>query len=80
MCIRDSNPVTHIVSETVKNGRVLLVTKESYGNALVPFLTDHFEEIYVIDPRSFNGDGEPTLNVVDFAKEHGCLLYTSRCV
>ena len=71
MFIWGDNPVTHIVSETVKNGRVLLVTKESYGNALVPFLTDHFEEIYVIDPRSFNGDGEPTLNVVDFAKEHG---------
>ena len=47
------------------------MTKESYGNALVPFLTDHFEEIYVIDPRQFNTDGKPSLNLISFAKEHG---------
>ena len=71
MFIWGDNPVSHIVSDTVRNGRVLIVTKESYGNALVPFLTDHFEEIYVIDPREFNGTNKPSLNIVDFAKEHG---------
>lgn len=71
MFLWGDTPLVHIVSDTVKNGRVLIVIKESYGNALVPFLTDHFEEIYAIDPREFNGDGEPTLNIVDFAKEHG---------
>lgn len=71
MFIWGDNPITHIVSDTVKNGRTLLVTKESYANALVPFLTDHFEEIYVIDPREFNGNGKPSLNVINFAKEHG---------
>ena len=25
--------------------------KESFGNAVVPYLIDHFEEIYVIDIR-----------------------------
>ena len=71
MFIWGDNPVSHIVSDTVRNGRVLIVTKESYANALVPFLTDHFEEIYVIDPREFNGTNKPSLNIVDFAKEHG---------
>lgn len=71
MFLWGDTPLVHIVSDTVKNGRVLIVIKESYGNALVPFLTDHFEEIYAIDPREFNGDGEPTLNIVDFANEHG---------
>jgi hypothetical protein len=71
MFIGGDNPIAHIVNNSVKNGRVLIVTKESYGNALVPFLTDHFEEIYVIDPREFNGENEPKLNLVDFANEHG---------
>lgn len=71
MFLWGDTPLVHIVSDTVKNGRVLVVIKESYGNALVPFLTDHFEEIYAIDPREFNGSGEPTLNIVDFANEHG---------
>ncbi len=71
MFIWGDNPVSHIVSETVDNDRVLIVTKESYGNALVPFLTDHFEEIYVIDPRNFNGSGEPTIDLVEFANRVG---------
>ncbi|MDD7309101.1 MAG: DHHW family protein [Eubacteriales bacterium] len=71
MFISGDNPISHIVSDTIKNGRVCIVTKESYGNALVPFLTDHFEEIYVIDPRQFNTDGKPSLNLISFAKEHG---------
>lgn len=71
MFLAGDNPITHIVSDTIQNGRVCIVTKESYGNALVPFLTDHFEEIYVIDPRNFNTNGKPSLNLIDFAKEHG---------
>ncbi|MBR5519660.1 MAG: hypothetical protein IKU55_02975 [Clostridia bacterium] len=71
MFIWGDNPVSHIVSETVDNGRVLIVTKESYGNALIPYLTDHFEEIYVIDPRNFNGDGEPKLDLIEFANRVG---------
>jgi hypothetical protein len=44
--------LTHIETD-VKNGRKLAVFKESYGNALIPFLTGSFEEIYVIDIRYF---------------------------
>ena len=65
------SPLLHIVSDTVKNGRTLLVTKESYGNALIPFLTDHFEEIYVVDPRSFNASGKPSFDLVSFSVGHG---------
>lgn len=71
MFLAGDNPITHIVSDTIRNGRVCIVTKESYGNALVPFLTDHFEEIYVIDPRQFNTSGKPSLNLINFAREHG---------
>ena len=34
-------------------GRKIIVYKESYGNAFVPFLIANFDEIYVADIRSF---------------------------
>ena len=55
-----------------KNGRKLLIFKDSYGNAEVPFYTGSFEEIYVCDMRYFD------LNAVDFIKKEGItdLLFT----
>jgi hypothetical protein len=29
----------------------ILVIKDSYGNAFVPYLTEHYGNIYVVDPR-----------------------------
>lgn len=49
----------------VKNGRTLVIFKESYGNAVVPFLTASFEKIYVCDIRYFY------INAVDFCKNVG---------
>ncbi len=37
------------------NGRRILVVKDSFGNALIPYLIPHFETIYYIDPRSYGG-------------------------
>ena len=48
-----------------KNGKTLVICKESYGNALVPFLTSCYERIYVTDLRYFD------LNLVDFCKSVG---------
>ncbi len=42
----------------------VVVIKESYGNAFAPLLTQNYSEVYVIDPRYFNG------NLNDFIKEH----------
>ncbi len=55
-----------------KNGRKLLIFKDSYGNAEIPFYTGSFEEIYVCDMRYFD------LNAVEFIKEQGItdLLFT----
>lgn len=44
--------VTHVQTE-VKNGRTLAIIKDSYGNAIVPWMTSSFENIYVIDMRYF---------------------------
>lgn len=53
------------INTNVKKGKTLVVIKESYGNALLPFLTSSFENIYVIDLRYFY------LNAIDFIKKVG---------
>ena len=57
------------VIDTDSDGPVCMVLKESYGNAFVPFLTSHYSRIIVIDPREFNQDGKPSLQLADFAAE-----------
>jgi hypothetical protein len=48
-------PLMRIVSE-VKNGKKIAVIKDSYGNAFVPYLASHFEEVFVLDYRYFAGN------------------------
>jgi hypothetical protein len=48
--------LAHIKTEN-KTGRRVAVFKDSFGNALAPFLAKGFEEIWVIDLRYFKGDG-----------------------
>ena len=38
-----------------KNGKHLLIIKDSYANAFVPFLINDYETIHIIDPRYYNG-------------------------
>lgn len=65
-------PICHIENPSVTNGRKLLLLKESYGNAITPFLGDVFEEVWAIDPRSFNGSGEPSFtDLAEFISENG---------
>lgn len=39
-----------------KNGKTILVIKDSYAHCFIPFLTAHYEKILVVDPRYFNAD------------------------
>ena len=57
------------VIESAAEGGTCIVLKESYGNAFVPFLTSHYSKIIVIDPREFNRDGKPSMDLTAFAKE-----------
>ena len=56
--------IVHVETE-VNNGRRLAVIKDSYGNALIPWLTSSFEDIHVIDMRYFN------INAIQYLKEQG---------
>lgn len=44
------------INTGVKNGRTLLLIKDSYAHSFVPFLTAHYETIWMIDPRYFKED------------------------
>ena len=59
------------VIDSAAEGGTCMVLKESYGNAFVPFLTSHYSRIIVIDPREFNRDGKPSLDLTAFAAEQG---------
>lgn len=48
-------PLMKITSD-VKNGRKIAMIKDSYGNAFAPYLASHYEEVYVLDYRYFNGN------------------------
>ena len=55
---------TTMVTTDTNNGRRLLILKDSYGNALPPFLFASFEEIHLVDCRYFLG------NIITYAKDH----------
>ena len=60
------------VKTNVKNGKKLIIVKDSYGNAIPGYLFGSYEEIYVADMRYFD------LNLVDFIEDQGItdLLFT----
>lgn len=71
LCFLGGDHPAAVVETAVEDGPVCLVLKESYGNAFVPFLTSHYSKIVVIDPREFNRDGLPSLDLAAFAAEQG---------
>ena len=52
-------------NDTNKNGKKIAVVKESYGNAFVPYLTNNYEEVHIIDFRYF------TQNIKEYMQENG---------
>lgn len=45
-----------VIETDVNNGNRLLIIKDSYANALIPFLIPHFEHISIVDPRHYTGN------------------------
>ena len=52
----DGNHGITEIKSTCPTGRRLAIIKDSYAHSLVPFLTNHFTRIYMIDLRYYNGD------------------------
>ncbi len=54
--IYGDQPITRYKTN-VGNGKKVVLIKESYGNAFAPWLLNSYEEVYIIDPRYWNGFG-----------------------
>ena len=61
-----NNPLTIIKNKDIKNNKKILVIKDSFGNSLVPFLTQNYEEVHVIDLRHFSSKLTGYLEENDF--------------
>lgn len=68
------HPVTIVTTDT--EGPCILVIKESYGNALISWLTSHYSKIILIDPREYF-DKRSDIDLKAFAESQGvdqCLV------
>lgn len=63
--IGSDNPFTEITNPDITDGSSIVVVKESFGNAFVPFLVENYNKVYVIDYRYYKG------SVSKFVKENG---------
>lgn len=60
----DNHPFVRIETATETPeavGRSIFIIKDSYANCFIPFLTSHYETIYVLDPRYYRGRLFPLL-------------------
>lgn len=58
------NPYSIISNPCLNDSSSCLIIKESFGNALIPFLVDHYRTIHIIDYRYYKG------NILNFVKEN----------
>lgn len=58
-------PIAEFYNADVTDGSVAIVVKESFGNALMSYVVDHYSTVYEIDYRHWSGD------LVAFAREKG---------
>ena len=63
--IGSDHPYTVIRNPDLTDNSSCVVIKESFGNAFVPYLVDHYQTVHVIDYRYWEG------NLTDFIKANG---------
>ena len=64
MFLNNIHTLVEIENETAESDAVLVLIKDSYANSIVPFLTHHYQKIYVFDTRYYKG------GVSKFLAEH----------
>ena len=70
---RGDHPLIHIVTEN-KNGKKLMVIKDSFANAMTAFMICDFEEVFYVDYRLIEMD------IFSFVEEHeiGSLMFLNK--
>ncbi len=59
------NPYTRVVNNDINDKSTCLVVKESFGNAMIPFIAGNYHKVYVIDYRTWKG------TISEFVKNKG---------
>lgn len=57
--------IIDIVNNNIENGKTMIMFKNSFANAVIPFLSLHFERIVVIDSRFYEGDYTTLANDIE---------------
>lgn len=63
--LHGDNPKTILDNEDIKTGNKLLLVKDSYGNAIAPYLINNYDEVHIIDFRYYTG------NIPKYCAENG---------
>ena len=64
--IGGDNPFSVVKNPKVKNGKSVMLIKESFGNAFAPFLVESYENVYIVDDRYIkNVDKRSLTQMVD---------------
>lgn len=58
-------PYEEITNSDLEDGSACLVIKDSFGCPFLPFLANHYQTVYAVDPQKYSG------NVVQLAKDKG---------
>lgn len=53
--VAGDEPLAKIENPKLEDGSSVLVVKDSFGNALIPWLVDNYQYVYVIDFRYYDG-------------------------
>ena len=59
------NALTEIINHDIPDGKSCLVIKDSFGNPLVPFLTQNYHKVYALDFRHYR-----EMNVQEFVEAY----------
>ncbi len=60
--------LTKITNNSVKNGKKLLIIKDSFANCVTTMLAENFEEVYLIDPRYYTKSTQELIKETDFTE------------
>ncbi|MDE5892467.1 MAG: hypothetical protein K2H45_06070, partial [Acetatifactor sp.] len=77
----DNHAFIEIDTAYAAKGRELFIIKDSYANTLIPILAPHYEKIYVVDLRYYNGslfslmDQYVVNNRVDVLVVYNCIHF-----
>lgn len=63
------------ITEGIKNGKTLLLIKDSFANSILPFLAEDYEKLVVVDLRQLNVSGDRLLEM--FSPTDILILYNS---